>query len=467
MREDELLPADSYRDRISSVTEGGKRNWVYALMPEGKWYSIRQKLAWLYLAVFFVIPFIKVNDMPFVLINVIEGKFILFSKIFWPQDFFIFAVAMITFIVFIALFTVVYGRLFCGWACPQTIFMEFVFRRIEWWIEGSPNQQRKLNDSPWTATKIGKKTFKHALFLGFSWLIANTFLAYVVGIDRLWEMMGQPLEHIGLLLGLLAFSLLFYSVFAFVRDIVCTTICPYGRLQSVLFDPDTMQIAYDHKRGEPRGKYNKNATRAFGDCIDCKKCVQVCPTGIDIRNGVQMECVGCTACIDACDAVMEKLSFPKGLIRYASENEINTGRKFRFNNRMKAYTALLVLLSALMIGLVATRKTIDVYVSRARGQLFQETSDNKISNLYEAKIINKTNQDIPISLQLDGIDNGAIRLVGNPDIILKKESINDITFFVDIPKEQVVQRSSHIALSVYSGERHIQTVETKFLGPFQ
>ena len=159
MREDELLPADSYRDRISSVTEGGKRNWVYALMPEGKWYSIRQKLAWLYLAVFFVIPFIKVNDMPFVLINVIEGKFILFSKIFWPQDFFIFAVAMITFIVFIALFTVVYGRLFCGWACPQTIFMEFVFRRIEWWIEGSPNQQRKLNDSPWTATKIGKKTF--------------------------------------------------------------------------------------------------------------------------------------------------------------------------------------------------------------------------------------------------------------------------------------------------------------------
>lgn len=280
-------------------------------------------------------------------------------------------------------------------------------------------------------------------------------------------MMGQPLEHIGLLLGLLGFALLFYSVFAFVRDIVCTTICPYGRLQSVLFDPDTMQIAYDHKRGEPRGKYNKNATRTFGDCIDCKKCVQVCPTGIDIRNGVQMECVGCTACIDACDAVMEKLSFPKGLIRYASENEINTGRKFRFNNRMKAYTALLVLLSALMIGLVATRKTIDVYVSRARGQLFQETSDNKISNLYEAKIINKTNKDLPISLQLDGIDNGAIRLVGNPDIVLKKESINEITFFVDIPKEQVVQRSSHIALSVYSGERHIQTVETKFLGPFQ
>ena len=467
MKEEDLLHAETFRDRVSSVSETGRRNWVYALKPSGKWTNYRKYLAWLYLAVFFVMPFIKVNDMPFMMINLPEGKFILFSKIFWPQDFFIFAIGMITFIIFIVLFTVIYGRLFCGWTCPQTVFMEFVFRPIEWLIEGSPAQQKKLNAGEWNSGKILKKTLKHGLYLLISFVIAHTFLAYILGIDELVKIIREPLsDHVGMLSGLVIFTLLFYAVFAFVRDIVCTTICPYGRLQSVMFDKDTMQIAYDHQRGEPRGKFKKNVVRTEGDCVNCLKCVQVCPTGIDIRDGVQMECVGCTACIDACDEVMDALHFERGLIRYASENEISTGKPARFNTRMKAYTGLLGVLLVAMVFLVATRKTVDTYISRVKGQLYQEVEGGKISNLFDAKIINKTREEIPVTLKLEGMD-GTIKLVGSQQITLKKEAISEVTFFLEIPKDQIKKRSSTLRIGVYQGDEKIQTVKTKFLGPFK
>lgn len=467
MKEEDLLHAETFRDRVSSVSEAGRRNWVYALKPSGKWTNYRKYLAWLYLAVFFIMPFIKVNGMPFMMINLPEGKFILFSKIFWPQDFFIFAIGMITFIIFIVLFTVIYGRLFCGWTCPQTVFMEFVFRPIEWLVEGSPSQQKKLNAAEWNAGKIIRKTIKHSLYLMISFVIAHTFLAYILGIDELVKIIREPLsDHIGLLSGLVIFTLLFYAVFAFVRDIVCTTICPYGRLQSVMFDKDTMQVAYDYKRGEPRGKFKKNVERTEGDCVNCLKCVQVCPTGIDIRDGVQMECVGCTACIDACDEVMDALHFDRGLIRYASENEISTGKPSRFNTRMKAYTGLLGVLLVAMVFLVATRKTVDTYISRVKGQLYQEVEGGKISNLFDAKIINKTKEEIPLTLKLEGMD-GTIKLVGSQQITLKKEAISEVTFFLEIPKDQIKKRSSTLRIGVYQGDEKIQTVKTKFLGPFK
>ncbi len=467
MKEEDLLHAETFRDRVSSVSETGRRNWIYALKPSGKWTNYRKYLAWLYLAVFFIMPFIKVNGMPFMMINLPEGKFILFSKIFWPQDFFIFAIGMITFIIFIVLFTVIYGRLFCGWTCPQTVFMEFVFRPIEWLVEGSPSQQKKLNAGEWNSGKIIRKTIKHGLYLLISFVIAHTFLAYILGIDELVKIIREPLaDHVGLLSGLVIFTLLFYAVFAFVRDIVCTTICPYGRLQSVMFDKDTMQIAYDYKRGEPRGKFKKNVVRTEGDCVSCLKCVQVCPTGIDIRDGVQMECVGCTACIDACDEVMDALHFERGLIRYASENEISTGKPARFNTRMKAYTGLLGVLLVAMVFLVATRKTVDTYISRVKGQLYQEVEGGKISNLFDAKIINKTREEIPLTLKLEGMD-GTIKLVGNQQITLKKEAISEVTFFLEIPKDQIKKRSSTLRIGVYQGDEKIQTVKTKFLGPFK
>lgn len=467
MREEDLLQAQSYRDRVSTVTTTGKRNWVYAFKPSGKWYNYRKYIAYSYLALFFIIPFIKVNGMPFMLINLPEGKFILFTKIFWPQDFFIFAIAMITFIVFVVLFTVVFGRLFCGWVCPQTVFMEFVFRPIEWLVEGSPIKQRKLEEKGFTAERTFKLIVKHVLFLVFSFLIAHTFLSYILGVDEVIKIVKEPFsEHLVLLTGLIVFTLLFYSVYAFVRELVCTTICPYGRLQGVMFDKDTMQISYDYKRGEPRGKYKKNEVRTEGDCINCMKCVHVCPTGIDIRNGLQMECVGCAACVDECNDVMETLKMEKGLIRFASENEITTGNKFHFNNRMKAYSILLFILMIFMGILIGTRKTVDTYISRARGQLFQEIGTDTIGNIYDAKIINKTREEIPLTLRLEDYP-GEVTVVGNGKILLKKETVNELTFFVKIPRSSIPNRNTNIRIGVYRGEEKIQVVKSKFLGPFK
>lgn len=463
---DELQHAESYRDRVSTVTDKGARNWLYVLRPHGKYYNYRNILAVLYIAFFFTIPFIKVNGMPFVQFNVLEGKFILFSKIFWPQDFYIFAIAMITFIIFIALFTVVYGRLFCGWVCPQTIFMELVFRPIEWLIEGNPAKQKLLNNGPWTAEKAGKKTLKHIVFFLISFIIANIFLSYILGADNLIKIIKEPISgHVGMLLGLIGFSIIFYVVFAFVREIVCTTICPYGRLQGVLFDKDTMLVAYDYKRGEERGKFKKNEERKLGDCIDCHQCVHVCPTGIDIRNGTQLDCVNCTACIDACDFMMEKVGLPKGLIRYASENGISEGKKLTFTPKIKAYSALLMILLVVLSVLMATRKDVDTNITRTAGQLFQELPDNKISNLYTAKIINKTNKEFPVELRLEDM-KGEIKLVGKQSLDLKKENIHTETFFIILDNNEIHDRTTKIKVGVYKNGEKIQTIKTNFLGPF-
>jgi len=462
----DLQHANNYRDRVASVTEDGARSWVYALQPKGVYYNARSILSIVYLVLFFGIPFMKINGMPFVLLNVVEGKFILFSKIFWPQDFFIFAIAMITFIVFIALFTVVYGRLFCGWICPQTIFMEMIFRRIEWWIEGSPAKQRQLNQAAWSFTKIGKKTIKHFVFFTISFLIANTFLSYIFGLDELMKIISEPiLNHKALFVGLIGFTILFYIVFAFVREIVCTTICPYGRLQGVLFDKDTLLVAYDYVRGEPRSKFNKKAERTSGDCIDCNQCVNVCPTNIDIRNGTQLDCTNCTACIDACDFMMEKVGQPKGLIRYASENGISEGKKLTFTPKIKAYSAVLLVLSAVLVVLLITRKDIQTSVARVSGQLYQELPYGKLSNLYTSKIINKTNKEFPVELRLENI-KGDIRFVGKPILNLKKESINQAEFFIEVDKKDIHQRKTKLIIGLYRNGEKIESIKTNFLGPF-
>lgn len=467
LKNTELDDKDSFRNRMSNTDEKGRYKHVYATKPSGKYYTARNILSWVYLGIFLAMPFIKVNGMPLLQINVFEGRFIIFGKIFWPQDFFVFAVAMVAAVVFIALFTVIYGRLFCGWVCPQTVFMEMYFRKIEWLIDGNPAAQKRLKEAPWTGKKIFKRVLKHTIFFIFSFIIANTILAYIFGVDELFSMMKHPGENIGLLTGTIIFTFLFYAVFAFVRDVVCTTICPYGRLQSVLFDKDTMLVAYDYKRGEPRGKAKQKEALNLGDCVDCNKCVTVCPTGIDIRNGVQMECVGCTACIDACDEIMAKLNRPLGLIRYASENEIETGKKMKFI-RPKAigYSIILLLLVGLMSFLIVTGKSIDTNITRVAGQTYTEQANGNITNLYKAKVINKTNKELPYTFKLENI-NGEIIKVGNDGDVLQPETLHEINFLVNIPKDNIHDRKTEIKIGVYSGDEKVQTIKTSFLGPFK
>lgn len=459
-------PAESFRDRIATVDAKGKRKWIYALQPKGRFYSIRTYVSYFFFLIFFSLPFIHVNGRPLFLFNITQAKFILFGKVFWPQDFFIFGLTMITFIVFIVLFTAAFGRLFCGWVCPQTIFMEMFFRKIEYLIEGDAPQQKLLASSPWNTNKLLRKTGKHVVFYAMSFIIANFFLAYIIGIDDLWKIITEPIhQHWAGFLSITFFSAVFYAVYAFFREQACTVVCPYGRLQSVLLDKNSMIVAYDYKRGEPRGKYDKRHEREQGDCIDCAQCVRVCPTGIDIRNGTQLECVHCTACIDACDQVMEKIHQPTGLIRYASETGIANKEKLHYTTRMKMYTVLLGILLSILSFMLASRKDVDATVMRTPGLLYQERGLDSVTNLYNIKIANKTIQNVPLTLKLEN-SPGTIEIIGSRHLIdVKKEDQGAGTFFVVLPRHALRQRNTILKIGLYEGSKKLDVVKTSFLGP--
>lgn len=462
-----FVDPDSFRDTLASYDQQGKRKWIYTQKPKGKFYRIRTYLSWLYFSLFFGLPFVHVDGRPFFLFNVTEAKFILFGKVFWPQDFFVLGLGMIAFIFFIVLFTSAFGRLFCGWACPQTNFLEMMFRKIEHVIEGDAQRRKMLDRAPWTTEKIVKKSAKHLTFFALSFLIANTFLSYIIGIKELQKIVTDPLtQHLGGFSATVIFSAVFYGVFAFFREQVCTAICPYGRLQSVLMDKNSMVVAYDYKRGEPRGVQKKHAEvdLNLGDCIDCYQCVSVCPTGIDIRNGVQMECVGCTACIDACDAIMQRLGRAEGLIRYASENSIENGVPLKYTSRMKWYTAACGIVVLILSAILATRKDIDVTVMRTPGILYQERGKDSVSNLYNIKLANKTLKEIPVTVKLETTD-GKVEVIGKPYVDVAKEGQGSGSFFVVLPKNEIHNRKTELKLGLYEGDKKIMVVKTNFFGP--
>ena len=266
---------DSYRDSIATVDKEGKRIWIYPKKPTGRYHNRRVLVTVILLAVFFMGPFIQIGGRPLLLLNIFERKFILFGSAFWPQDFYLLAVTAITFFVFIILFTVSFGRIWCGWACPQTLFMEMVFRKVEYWIEGDAAKQRKLDLGPWNREKIIKKGLKQTLYVIFSLLISHTVMAYLLGVDETIAIISNsPAENFSGFVGLMAFTGIFYWVFAYFREQACTVVCPYGRLQGVLLVKESIVVAYDWIRGEPRGRINKGVDLSSkGDCVDCKLCV--------------------------------------------------------------------------------------------------------------------------------------------------------------------------------------------------
>jgi len=456
---------ESFRDSIATVDKQGKRSWIYSQQPRGKLYNARSVLSFLYFLAFFAGPFIQLNGRPLFLFNVVEGRFILFGAIFWPQDFFIFGLAMLAFILFIVLFTMAFGRLFCGWACPQTIFIPMLFRRIEYWIEGDAAAQKTLQRAPWNTDKIIKKTSKHILFYLLSFLIANTFLAYIIGMDNLIDIATGPVKaHTGGLATMLVFAAVFYGVFAFFREQVCTVVCPYGRLQGVLLDRDAVVVAYDYTRGEPRGHYKKQADNHLGDCIDCHQCVKVCPTGIDIRNGTQLECVNCTACIDACNFMMEKTGRPLHLIRYASENGIANKQPLRFTPRLKIYSTILLILLTAITWMLLSREPVSGTIIRTAGMLYQERGTDSITNLYRIKLVNKTAANIGLSLRMEDL-SGKVELLGHQQILVKAEQQGEGLFFIVLPRSAISKRKTTLHISLYTGEKKTGTLTTTFLGP--
>lgn len=453
-----------FRDKLPIISEKGRRRWIFPKKVRGNLYKARTEVSWFLFAVLFGLPWIKINGHPFILLNIVERKFILLGQAFGPQDFYLIVIFAIASITFLMLFTIIYGRIFCGWICPQTIFLEMLFRKIEYMIDGDAGRQKKLVGSKWNFTKLYKRILKYSVFFIISFIIANTFLAYIIGTDKLIKIItDDPANHISGLTTITFFSLAFFAVFAFVREQVCILACPYGRLQGVLLDPNSVVIAYDYIRGEPRGHLKRNEIKITGDCIDCHQCVDVCPTGIDIRNGTQLECVNCTACIDACNSVMDKVGFERNLIRYASANQLKEKIPFKFTPRMTGYSMVLILLIGIFTFLLIDRKEMNVLILRAPGMFFQEQPGDKISNIYDMKIYNKSFNPASIEIRTNN-PRVEIKLLSDNFNIPAQEH-KDFKLMLIRNKADVKSSTENLSIDVINNGENVDNIETSFMAP--
>ncbi len=443
----------TFRDRPQNIDESGNKKKINVRQPKGKWYKRRSIVGYSLLAFLIIAPFIKINGNPFMLFDITHRKFYIFSHVFMPQETYILALIMAVAVVSIVLFTVAFGRIFCGWACPQTLFLELVFRRIEFLFDGN---QRSKAYKPATGAK---KYVKHAVFIAISIFFTNAFLNWFTGPEKLFAIISDPISaHFGGFVIMLGISLFYYWIYTHFREQVCTHICPYGRMQGVLIDSKTITVAYDYKRGEPRGKNNQ------GDCIDCGRCISVCPTGIDIKNGSQLECVNCTACIDECNSVMTRINKPINLIGYKSAYQIETGKKSILNARTIAYSFVLAALFSVLIVVIAKKTEVHSTMMRLQGTMYQQIDAQTISNVYNFKIANKTHETKQVDLKILQPKEGELQVMGKA-LIIEPYSVLESVVMVRLKGSQLVGKSTPLKVGVYDGDELLETIEANFLGP--
>ena len=401
-----------------------------------------------------------------VLWDLAESKFHIFGATFWPQDFILLSALLIICAFGLFAITVFAGRVWCGYTCPQSSFT-WLFMWCEKVTEGERNQRIKLQAAPWSLNKVARRSAKHTLWLGISVLTGLTFVGYFTPIRPLaaelltWQMGGVSLFWV------LFFTGATYINAGWLREAVCMHMCPYARFQSVMFDKDTLTISYDVARGEHRGPRKREVNPAdvgLGDCIDCQLCVQVCPTGIDIRDGLQMECIGCAACIDACDSIMDKMGYPRGLVSYTSEHQLQGGKTHLLRPRLIGYSAvLLVMIAALVVALVE-RPMVSLDVTKDRG-MFRENAQGQIENIYSLKVINKTQQRQDYRLEL--VDADGLQLQGKTEISLAPGEISDVPVSVALLADKPVSTSQTLRFKV-SGVREpwiYSAADSRFVAP--
>ncbi len=447
---------DAFRDKPINIDETGRSKRIIAKQPKGKWYNRRTIFAWFCILFLVLAPIIKINGNPLMLLDIVNRKFSLFGNMFYPQDTFILALIMLVAVVCIVLFTVIYGRLFCGWACPQTIFLEMIYRRIEYFFDGN---HRNLSNEKYDGFSLTMRSIgKHITYLIISFIITNVFIMWFTGPEKLWQIISSPISENQLgFLFMAGVSLFYYFVYAFLRQQICTFFCPYGRLQGVLLDSKSISVIYDFKRGEPRGVKNE------GDCIDCKQCIAVCPTGIDIRNGSQFECINCTACIDECNIVMKKVKKQGNLIRFDSYHGIETGKHSIKNTRTYAYSAVLIILVIVLGITVSKRTSVDVSINRMQGTMSQEIDSGNVSNIYTVKLINKSNQLKNISFKLIDHPNGELQFTNDISKLEADASIESV-LMLKLPKTELKGRSTDLEIGVYDSKMLISTYTINFIG---
>lgn len=388
--------AADFRDTLYTIDQRGRRKWVYPSLVKGQIFWRRLIVAYSLVLFYLVMPWLVIGGKQGIFIDIIHRRFVFFGIEFWATDTFFLFLLLAGAGIALFFFTALFGRVWCGWACPETVFLEFVFRPIERLIEGGPAQRLRLDQQPWGIEKIWKKMLKHSISASFAWVLASTFLAYFIGADKLLNMMVQsPLSNPGLfsltiiLMGVLGFQ------FGWFREQFCTVLCPYARFQSVLMDDNSLVVGYDRVRGEPRGKIKKNESTnsEHGDCVDCGLCVRVCPTGIDIRNGLQLECINCTACIDACNSIMEKVGRPLGLIRYDTESRLKGGKIRIVRPRVVIYASVLVVALLVFSYKLSYRELSEIQIVRgALDSSYNTLPNDVISNHLHVHISNKSGE---------------------------------------------------------------------------
>ncbi|WP_182866666.1 cytochrome c oxidase accessory protein CcoG [Stieleria mannarensis] len=396
---DALLDAPEHV--LSTMERDGSRRWLRPRLSMGAWWQRRRIVAYVLMVVFVLVPHLRIGGKPVILLDIAAREFTILGRTFLPTDTLLLALLMLTVFVSIVLVTAIAGRAWCGWACPQTVYMEFLFRPIDRLFEGTVGKGGKPKRSVSFPLQIARFVV-YVLLCGF---LAHTFLAYFVRTDQLREWVtSSPIEHpvafvvMAATLGLMLFDFMFF------REQLCLIACPYGRFQSVMLDEQSMIVAYDHVRGEPRKRGKHTAGDGAGDCVDCNQCVVVCPTGIDIRDGLQMECVNCTQCIDACDVVMERVGSPKGLIRYSSQDSIAGKAMKMFRARTIVYPVILFVLLSGLVFAISTKSGFDARIIRPGGAPFTMYPDGTASNEFRIRLVNRTSEPQQYSLVSDSGD---------------------------------------------------------------
>jgi len=405
------------------VEEYKPRDQIYVRKVTGFFQQLRLKMNFVFLTIFAVIPWLQYNGHQAILFDITDQRFYLWGLTLWPQDLTLLAWLFILSAFVLFFVTTFLGRVWCGYLCPQTVWT-FIFIWFEEKIEGSANQRKKLDSQKLDFNKFWRKALKHSCWMFFSVLTALTFVGYFMPIQEIYTDFFTFNVSFAAAATVWFFALCTYGNAGWMREIMCLHMCPYARFQSAMFDKDTITVSYDYNRGEsrgPRGKKQDHKAMGLGDCIDCNLCVQVCPTGIDIRNGLQYECINCGACVDACDGVMENMNYAKGLIRYTTENELK-GKKVRLvRAKLIGYAVVLVVMAGLLVMEIVNRVPVSLEIIRDRNQLARETFNGDVENVYTLKILNKSQTENIYRVSVRGIDN--VKWIGEQEVTVKAANV--------------------------------------------
>ena len=460
-------------ERLATTDADGHRVYLYPEDVQGVWKNRRELVYWALIIVYLVLPWFYINGKPALLVDIAKREFTFFGSTLYGVEPILFFLLLISGLFFIGFLTSVFGRVWCGWACPQTVFIQSIFLKIESWIEGKARQREKLDQGPINFEKIWKKTLKWSIYTAISLHIAHTFMGYFIGPRELfWITMGSPFDHFGIFMAVMIFTTIILLDFGWFREQFCLIACPYGRIQSVMMDENSLVVGYDAKRGEPRRGSVDRAQE--GDCVNCYNCVKVCPTGIDIRRGTQLECIACTQCIDACDDIMERLQKPKGLIRYTSENALKGIQTKLLRPRSILYVALgVIFISSFFYFLQASSQVQAVFI-RSKGAPFQAQEVagvvQQVTNLFTVKIKHQGSQVFHIDFRLsDPSLESQVELLTSARPLKLERAEMQAVLIVKFPPTILSQGGRMVKIDFYDRltQKVVATKEVSLVGPIR